>query len=499
MHRRARLLVLTSAVLAASTAVGTWSARAQIPLPGDGIPTTTTTPTSTTSTTQNPTPTTPTTGPSAPPTSAPPPQDGTAPPPGTSVPPSTAPPLAPPALDPNAPVDGGGDDAAAPNAVLPPQYQALMNAVRRSPANNTRKLLDALGPLQEFGLTPTDAIALAFGRFPVAGVATFSDDWWYPRSAAPFHMHQGTDIFADMGTPVRSPADGVLTRSNGGLGGLSAKVVQADGTYFYMAHLSAVPPEQVDGQSVKVGDVIGFVGNSGDAAGGPSHLHFEVHMAPANNPYLVPPPPPPPAPKPAAKKGAKAARVTTTTTTAPKPTRTGKGAAAKAKAPPKPQPFILGDIHDPVLYGRGTVPATDPKPFLDQWLNEALANVPALIAKLEAGRPRAILATGMLRRFTDGGGLFAAPAAPPRTQLLWASSASPSGGPLQLAEAEASAAASEVDWSALARREQARAAAAAESSRWAAALLDPLTPPSLRPLFNFSTAAGAVEKSRPGG
>jgi hypothetical protein len=339
-----------------------------------------------------------------------------------------------------------------------------MDAVKRSPANGTQHLLDALQPLVDLGVSPADAVAQGFGRFPVAGVATFVDDWWYPRVTGQFHLHQGTDIFAPMGTPVRSPADGVLKHSDGGLGGLSAYVTQADGTYFYMAHLSGFVPGQADGQAVKTGDVVGYVGNTGDAAGGPTHVHFEIHMAPAKNPFLQPPPAPPAPPAPKGKR------------VAPTP--------APVVAPPA-GPVIAGNINDPVLYGRGTLPATDPKPFLDQWISEALANVPALIGRLQAGRPQILLTTAMLRRFDDGRGLFAAPSAPPKAQLLWASSANPSAGPLELAEAEVSAAANELDWSALARQETARRQQQAVMDHQQQALLAPLTPVPLRALLGF--------------
>lgn len=451
--------MLSTAVLTATSAVGAYTARAQIPLPGGDGSTTTTTPPNTTSTTSAPLVTTP--------TSRPP--DGsttTTTQPGT---PTTAPadPTAPPPSDPgspppsDAPVDGGSDVEPTGPIAIPSQYSALLAQVKRSPANSTRKLLDALAPLQDLGISLDDAMAQGFGRFPVAGVATFVDDWWNPRSALPFHMHQGTDIMAPMGTPVRAPADGVLKRTNGGLGGLSSYVTQPDGTYFYMTHLSAIVPTQVDGQQVKTGDIVGYVGNSGDAAGGPTHLHFEIHMAPAKNTFLYGPPT---APTTAVVRDKKGRKVTVT-----KPGKPG-------------QLVILGDIHDAALYGRGPLPANNPKPFLDQWLNEALANVPALIARAQNGRPRAILATGLLKRFTDGGGAFGSPTAPPRTQLLWASSANPSGGPLQLAEAEASAAANALDWAMLARREQAKAANARAQARWADAVLDPLTPAALRRL-----------------
>jgi murein DD-endopeptidase MepM/ murein hydrolase activator NlpD len=461
-HSRARLLLLSTAVLTAGSAVGAFGARAQIPLPTDST-TTTTAPNSSTTTTTPPL-TTPTT--SRPPgssttTTTAPPSPGTTSPPGT--PGTTAPGPTPsgpaPGSDPTGPFDAGTDTAPADLSGIPPAYLALSNGVKRSPPNGTQKLLDALAPLQDLGFTAEEAIAQGFGRFPVAGVTTFTDDWWYPRSNAPFHLHQGTDLFAPMGTPVRAPADGVLTHGEGGLGGLAAYVTQADGTYFYMAHLSSFVAGQVDGQPVHVGDIVGYVGNTGDAAGGPTHVHFEVHTAPSNDPYLYPPPAPPTTVVTKDKKGRK---VTVT------------------KPAPAPAPVIVGDLHDPALYGRGALPAFDPKPFLDQWLADALANVPAVIAKAQAGRPQAILATGLLRRFTEGGSGFSAPAGPPRSQLLWASSANPSGGPLQLAEA--TEAANELDWTLLARQEQARQAEAAVQARWDKAMLDPLTPPALRRL-----------------
>ena len=448
-HRRVRLLVLSTAVLTVAL-VSTIGAHAQIIT----IPTSPTTTSSTTTTTAPP--------PTTPPPPAPPPNDPGSPPPppsdgGPSTPPSD--PGAPPPTDPTAPPGEGEQehDDAAPVAV-PTQYQALMNSVKRTPASNSRKLLDALAPLQDLGVSEEDAIRDGFGRFPVGGAANYVHDWWYPRGGPPFHLHQGTDIFADAGTPVRSPADGILEMTNGGLGGISSYVREPNGTYYYLTHLSGYPPGLVTGQQVKVGDIVGYVGSTGNAAGGAPHVHFEIHMAPANNQFLMPPPG---APIKTTIRDKRGRRVTVT------------------KPAPAPKPVIVGNIADPVLYGRGTLPAMDPKPFLDMWLNDAMANVPNLIAKAQSGRPRAVVATGLLRRFTDGGA-FAAPAGPPRSQLLWASSANPSGGPLQLAEKEAVAAASEVDWAALARRELERIEAEKQSRAWARAMLLPTTPLALR-------------------
>jgi len=155
--------------------------------------------------------------------------------------------------------------------------QALINSVKRTPANNTAALLEALQPLIDLGLTPGQAALSGMGRFPVGGYASWSDDWLYPRFDGTFHLHQGNDVFAVLGTPVRSPADGTLRQANDPLGGTVLFITETDGTYYYLAHLSAYAPGESPVQRVATGQLVGFVGNTGDAAGGPTHLHFEVH------------------------------------------------------------------------------------------------------------------------------------------------------------------------------------------------------------------------------
>jgi murein DD-endopeptidase MepM/ murein hydrolase activator NlpD len=153
----------------------------------------------------------------------------------------------------------------------------MVDSVRRTPANNTRKLLDALAPLEQFGLDPTQRAVVGFGRFPVAGVATWTDDWWFPRFGPGWRLHQGLDIFATYGTPVRAPVDGTVRIKNGGLGGIAVYVVQPDKTYWYLAHLAGVVDGLVEGATVKTGQVVGYVGDSGNARGGAPHVHLEVH------------------------------------------------------------------------------------------------------------------------------------------------------------------------------------------------------------------------------
>jgi murein DD-endopeptidase MepM/ murein hydrolase activator NlpD len=130
---------------------------------------------------------------------------------------------------------------------------------------STRELVAALSAL------PAPAARAGFGRFPVAGAATWSHDWLFPRHEPTFHVHQGTDVFAARGTVVQSPAIGTVRVSNGSVGGLAVKVVQDDGTYWYLAHLDEATA--TDGQRVGLGDPVGLVGDTGNAAGGAPHVH----------------------------------------------------------------------------------------------------------------------------------------------------------------------------------------------------------------------------------
>ena len=73
-------------------------------------------------------------------------------------------------------------------------------------------------------------------------------------------------------------ADGTLhTIGFNRIGGYRLWLRDRDGNEFYYAHLSAYSTLAVEGRSVKAGDVIGFVGATGDADGGAPHLHFEIH------------------------------------------------------------------------------------------------------------------------------------------------------------------------------------------------------------------------------
>lgn len=115
---------------------------------------------------------------------------------------------------------------------------------------------------------------------PVPG-GRYMNDWGFARSGG--RAHEGTDLFAPRGTPVRAPAGGVVSYGTGTIGGRQFRLVGDDRTIYLGSHLDAFGAAG----RVAAGDTIGYVGASGNAAGGPAHLHFEVHPdgGAAMNPY----------------------------------------------------------------------------------------------------------------------------------------------------------------------------------------------------------------------
>jgi murein DD-endopeptidase MepM/ murein hydrolase activator NlpD len=114
--------------------------------------------------------------------------------------------------------------------------------------------------------------------FPVYGTASFGPSFRAPRAHVSGGWHHGVDIFAPFGAPVLAVADGTLFQVGwNDIGGNRLWLRDRDGNEFYYAHLSAYSPLAVDGARVRAGDVIAFVGTTGDAEGTPPHLHFEIH------------------------------------------------------------------------------------------------------------------------------------------------------------------------------------------------------------------------------
>ncbi len=193
-----------------------------------------------------------------------------------------------------------------------------------------------------------------------------------------------------------------MRHSAGGAGGTAVYVRTVEGHEVYLAHLAGYSNVR-PGQRVKVGDIVGFVGNTGNAAGGAAHVHFEIH--------------------------------------------------------PK---------------GKGPV---NPKPYLDQWVAQALQAVPSLLSARGVAAAPAVAPSVLTEAVND---VQVEPATPPRAQLAWASSANPTGGAVRLAEVEAAVASGRVNWTRraqVAEFERSRVAAAGELAR---RIDRPLTPLGLR-------------------
>jgi len=114
--------------------------------------------------------------------------------------------------------------------------------------------------------------------FPVVGVSGYGDSYGAFRGDVHGKWHHGDDIFAALGSPVVAVANGTINRVGWHkVGGWRLWVRDTAANQFYYAHLSGYAPTVFHSRHVRAGDVLGFVGTTGDAFGGAPHLHFEVH------------------------------------------------------------------------------------------------------------------------------------------------------------------------------------------------------------------------------
>ena len=121
-------------------------------------------------------------------------------------------------------------------------------------------------------------------RCPVNERVSFSNDWHAPRAGG--RLHEGNDVFAPMWTANVAVVSGVVAPRSGARSGHAAWLDGDDGNEYFYAHFAAWSGSE---RRVVAGEVIGYTGMTGDAAGTAPHTHFEIHPAGADgepvNPY----------------------------------------------------------------------------------------------------------------------------------------------------------------------------------------------------------------------
>lgn len=145
--------------------------------------------------------------------------------------------------------------------------------------------LDAL-PLAELGVV-TEPFNIDVGIFPVDTLRKqLFNDWGYARSGG--RRHQGTDVLAHWGVPLRAIEDSTVDRVGvSSLGGRSVHLTGKSGSHYYYAHLDEYAVDE--GDVLLAGELVGTVGDSGNARGAP-HLHIQVDPEGGSNwtnPYFL--------------------------------------------------------------------------------------------------------------------------------------------------------------------------------------------------------------------
>ena len=121
---------------------------------------------------------------------------------------------------------------------------------------------------------PDDALMI-----PVQGIRpTELQDTFNDARGGGARVHEALDIMAERGTPVLAAADGKIEKLYESVaGGRTIYEFDDDASHaYYYAHLDRYAPGLKEGQAVQRGDVIGYVGSSGNANDAAPHLHFAI-------------------------------------------------------------------------------------------------------------------------------------------------------------------------------------------------------------------------------
>lgn len=143
-------------------------------------------------------------------------------------------------------------------------YLAALNGI-----SNPNAIYEGQTLVTSGALPVAKAVAMDI-ECPVSGAVSFVNDYGYVSPEG--NRHNGVDLFASRGTPVVAPVSGLVSRYPNPSGGKAFEFYGDDGIRYYGAHLDRYGE---DGY-VEAGSVIGYVGNTGDAATTSPHLHFEM-------------------------------------------------------------------------------------------------------------------------------------------------------------------------------------------------------------------------------
>ncbi|NYI19688.1 murein DD-endopeptidase MepM/ murein hydrolase activator NlpD [Xanthomonas arboricola] len=171
---------------------------------------------------------------------------------------------------------------AAPAVAAPSTATAAVSAAAPAPAPTVPAAAEPVSaaPAPAASAPTADASATGSGLLiPVQGIGREQLQDTFTDARSEGRVHDAIDILAPTGTPVLAVADGTVEKLfNSERGGLTVYQFAPGGTYcYYYAHLERYADGLAETQSIKRGQVIGYVGSTGNANPAAPHLHFEIH------------------------------------------------------------------------------------------------------------------------------------------------------------------------------------------------------------------------------
>jgi peptidoglycan LD-endopeptidase LytH len=169
-------------------------------------------------------------------------------------------------------------------SIVDAAWKALQCPVRTLPAAGDAASLATFEERQRYrdllgaylARLPREADTALLMPVPSVAVTRIADTYMAAREGG--RSHEGQDIFAPIGTPVVSAAAGLVYEMSARFrGGRSVMVLGPGARRYFYTHLDAYAETLREGQWVEAGTLLGFVGNDGNAATTPPHLHFGAY------------------------------------------------------------------------------------------------------------------------------------------------------------------------------------------------------------------------------